>query len=296
MQAKVSLKLLSLMSSVALWRRRYSGYGGKTPAAFEKSQRSPIRACLALRHSDFNARPSFARWRLYHQFYRHQHAQKAEQALKDANVSLEQRVQESSQRIILFNRAFNRSQCQQNPFLAASGHDLMQPINAAKLFASTLSQQNLTQQQQPLHYLEGSLQSAEDVLSTLVEISKLDADAIVPVIQPLFFTSVLKPLKMNLPHWRRKNLHLRTRYGDNWVLGDAHWLRRIIQNLLANAALQRARRYFMACRRRGDFLYVEVWDSGVGIPKDKLKDIFQEFKRLDHKIKTRKVYFGFGYR
>lgn len=216
---------------------------------------------------------------------------KAEQALKDANVSLEQRVQESSQELSYLTERLIEANASKTRFLAASGHDLMQPINAAKLFASTLSQQNLTaKQQQLLHYLEGSLQSAEDVLSTLVEISKLDADAIVPVIQPLFLPSVLKPLKDEFTALAaQKNLHLRTRYGDNWVLGDAHWLRRIIQNLLANAVHYSERGdILLACRRRGDFLYVEVWDSGVGIPKDKLKDIFQEFKRLDHKNKNTK--------
>ncbi|MEN9464750.1 MAG: hypothetical protein RL217_931 [Pseudomonadota bacterium] len=216
---------------------------------------------------------------------------KAEQALKAANVSLEQRVEASSQELSYLTERLIEANASKTRFLAASGHDLMQPLNAAKLFASTLSQQNLTaEQQQLLHYLEGSLQSAEDVLSTLVEISKLDADAIAPVIQPLFLPSVLKPLKDEFTALAaQKNLRLRTRYGEDWVLGDAHWLRRIIQNLLANAVHYSERGdILLACRRRGAFLYVEVWDSGVGIPKDKLKDIFQEFKRLDNKNKNTK--------
>ena len=80
-------------------------------------------------------------------------------------------------------------------FLAAAGHDLMQPLNAAKLFASTLAQHSLdADKKQLLDHLEGSLQSVEDVLSVLVEISKLDAGVVEPKIEPLELNTLLKPL------------------------------------------------------------------------------------------------------
>ena len=109
MQAKVSPKLLSLMSAWFLWRRRYSGYGGKTPAAFEKSQRSPIERALPSGTVTMQGHPlpdggyitSFTDISMH---------KKPSKALKDANVGLEQRVQESSQELSLFNqKAFNRS-------------------------------------------------------------------------------------------------------------------------------------------------------------------------------------------
>lgn len=216
---------------------------------------------------------------------------KAEQALKAANVSLEQRVEANSQELSYLTERLIEANASKTRFLAASGHDLMQPLNAAKLFASTLSQQSLNAtQQQLLSYLEGSLQSAEDVLSTLIEISKLDAEAIAPVIQPLSLSAVLKPLKDEFTALAaQKNLRLRTHYAEDWILGDAHWLRRIVQNLLANAVHYSERGdILLASRRRGAFLYLEVWDSGLGIAQDKLKDIFQEFKRLDNKHKNSK--------
>lgn len=208
---------------------------------------------------------------------------RAEQALKEANVSLEQRVEESSQELTDLTEQLIEANQSKTRFLAAAGHDLMQPLNAAKLFASTLAQHKFEgEQKQLLEHLEGSLQSVEDVLSVLVEISKLDAGAMEPKIAPLPLNTLLKPLKDEFTAIAAdKGIELRTRCGNHWVQGDSHWLRRIIQNLLSNAV-----RYtdkggvLMGCRKRGDYLAIDIWDTGPGIPQSKIKDIFQEFKRI----------------
>ena len=216
---------------------------------------------------------------------------KAEQALKEANVSLEQRVEESSQELGVLTEQLIEANQSKTRFLAAAGHDLMQPLNAAKLFASTLAQYPFeADKKQLLDHLEGSLQSVEDVLSVLVEISKLDAGGMEPKVRPLQLNTILKPLKDEFTALAAtKNIELRTHCGDHWVLGDAHWLRRIIQNLLSNAV-----RYteqggvLIGCRKRGANLVIEVWDSGLGIPQSKLKDIFIEFKRLPNQTNDNK--------
>lgn len=208
----------------------------------------------------------------------------AEQALKEANVNLEQKVEESSQELADLTTQLIDANTNKSRFLAAAGHDLMQPLNAAKLFASTLSQQKLdAHQRELLTHLEGSLESSENVLSILVEISKLDAGAMEPIMQPVELNTILKPLKDEFTALAtEKGLSLRTHCRDFWVLGDSHWLRRIIQNLLANAI-----RYtdeggiLLGCRKRGDNLLLEIWDTGSGIPESKLKEIFLEFKRLN---------------
>lgn len=208
---------------------------------------------------------------------------RAEQALKEANVSLEQRVEESSQELTDLTEQLIESNQSKTRFLAAAGHDLMQPLNAAKLFASTLAQHQFSpEQRQLLEHLEGSLQSVENVLSVLVEISKLDAGAMEPKIAPLQLNTLLKPLRDEFTAIAaNKGIELRTRCNNHWVHGDSHWLRRIIQNLLSNAI-----RYtdhggvLMGCRKRGDYLAIDIWDTGPGIPQSKLKDIFQEFKRI----------------
>lgn len=205
-------------------------------------------------------------------------------ALKEANINLEQKVEKSSQELADLTTQLIEANNSKSRFLAAAGHDLMQPLNAAKLFASTLSQQILNDHQQELlAHLEGSLESLESVLSILVEISKLDAGAIEPKMQAVELSSVLKPLKDEFTALAtEKGLQLRTHFRDVWVLGDPHWLRRIIQNLLANSI-----RYtetggiLLGCRKRGNNLVIEVWDTGSGIPESKLNDIFLEFKRLN---------------
>ncbi|MCA6064522.1 PAS domain-containing hybrid sensor histidine kinase/response regulator [Thalassolituus marinus] len=209
---------------------------------------------------------------------------KAEQALKEANITLERRVEKSSQELDDLTSQLIEANTSKTRFLAAAGHDLMQPLNAAKLFASTLAQHNLTEEQRKLlEHLEGSLQSSEDVLSVLVEISKLDAGAMEPTLRPIQLAAVLKPLRDEFTALAaEKGLRLRFRSCDHWVISDAHWLRRIIQNLLSNAV-----RYtdegglLLGCRKRGEYLVVEVWDTGPGIPQSKLGEIFGEFKRLN---------------
>lgn len=208
----------------------------------------------------------------------------AEQALKEANVNLEQEVEKNSQELADLTTQLIDSNTSKSRFLAAAGHDLMQPLNAAKLFASTLSQQKLNEHQRDLlNHLEGSLQSSENVLSTLVEISKLDAGAMEPKMQPVQLSTVLQPLKDEFAALAtEKGLRLRTHCRDFWVLGDPHWLRRIIQNLLSNAVRYTEKGgILLGCRKRGNHLVLEVWDTGSGIPESKLDDIFLEFKRLN---------------
>lgn len=210
---------------------------------------------------------------------------RAEQALKEANINLEQRVEKSSQELDDLTSQLIEANTSKTRFLAAAGHDLMQPLNAAKLFASTLAQKGLNEEQHNLlTHLEGSLQSAEDVLSVLVEIAKLDAGAMEPSEHAIQLSTVLKPLRDEFTALAAdKGLKLTVRLCDEWVLSDAHWLRRIIQNFLSNAV-----RYtndggvLVGYRRRGNQLVIEVWDTGDGIPDSKLKDIFGEFHRLNH--------------
>jgi len=209
---------------------------------------------------------------------------KAEQALKQANVKLERRVEQSSQELEDLTSQLIDANASKSRFLAATGHDLMQPLNAAKLFASTLAQQDLSDEQRELlEHLEGSLQSSEDVLSILVEISKLDAGAMEPDIRPISMSALLKPLRDEFTALAAdKGLTLKFRDCDHWVKSDAHWLRRIIQNLLSNAVrYTESGGVLLGCRKRGDQLVIEVWDTGPGIPKNKLPEIFREFKRLN---------------
>ncbi|MGB1090997.1 MAG: sodium:solute symporter family transporter, partial [Oceanobacter sp.] len=121
---------------------------------------------------------------------------KAEQTLREANVSLERRVEKSSQQLEDLTHELIEANFSKSRFLAATGHDLMQPLNAAKLFASTLSQKPLGDDERGLlEHLEGALQSAEDMLAVLVEIAKLDSGSMAPSLRPVELSQVLKPLR-----------------------------------------------------------------------------------------------------
>jgi len=213
----------------------------------------------------------------------------AERALQEANITLERKVEESSQELETLTQKLIEANDNKSHFLAATGHDLMQPLNAAKLFASTLAQSDLNDHQlEMLDHLEGSLQSAEDVLSILVEISKLDAGAIEPKAHPISLHKIFKPLKEEFGAIaNEKNIDLRYHQSDVWVNSDPQWLRRIIQNFISNAV-----RYtdkggvLFGCRRRGDNIHIQVWDTGTGIPDEKIKEIFKEFQRLTQKDST----------
>ena len=208
----------------------------------------------------------------------------AERALREANVSLERSVEKRTEELDDLASQLIEANQSKNRFLAATGHDLMQPLNAAKLFASTLQQQNLNDHQQGLlNHLEGSLQSAEDVLSHLVEISKLDSGTMEAKPRPVSLKAILKPLRDEFSALAQdRNLTLKVRSTDAWVFSDSHWLRRIIQNFLANAIrYTESGGILLGCRKRGDHIQIEVWDTGIGIPDDKINDVFREFKRLN---------------
>ncbi len=209
----------------------------------------------------------------------------AEQALREANTSLERRVEKSTAKLDDLTARLIEANHSKTRFLAATSHDLMQPLNAAKLFASTLAQKQLNdEQQQLLDHLEGALQSSEDVLSVLVEIAKLDAGAMEPGVHPIELASVLKPLTDEFTALAAdKGLSLTVRPAQGlWVSSDSHWLRRIIQNLISNAVRYTEHgKVLVGCRKRGDNVMIQVWDTGIGIPEHKLVDIFGEFKRLN---------------
>jgi CheY-like chemotaxis protein len=178
-------------------------------------------------------------------------------------------------------------------FLAAVSHDLMQPLNAARLFSAALSHQEdaLPREAKELvRHLDSSLRSAEDLISDLLDISRLENGRITPdrnafVLNSLFDTlgTEFKILAAECGiDFRLRGSHLR-------VDSDSKLLRRVLQNFLTNAFRYAKGRVLLGVRRSGGQLRLEVWDRGPGIPEDKRKVIFEEFKRLDsHQTRAEK--------
>jgi len=167
-------------------------------------------------------------------------------------------------------------------FLAAASHDVLQPLNAAHLSVSALSEiQTTTEGRQLVGQVERALETMEDLLRTLLDISKLDAGVVRPEIgdvalQPLFqsLMSDFQPLAA------KKGLDLRFRPTDAVIRTDRSMFRRILQNVISNGL-----RYtetggvLVAARRRGKRVLINVVDTGTGIPPDQHEAVYEEFHR-----------------
>lgn len=168
-------------------------------------------------------------------------------------------------------------------FLAAASHDLLQPLNAARLFASALVERKLAPGEAGLAAkLDTALQSVEQLLGALLDISKFDAGGVTIERRPFAIAPLMATLAAEVAGAAEaKGLRLVAIPSDAVVETDPMLLRRILQNFLANAV-----RYtetggvLIGCRRRGDQLRIEVWDTGIGIAPDQQAAVFEEFRRL----------------
>jgi signal transduction histidine kinase/ActR/RegA family two-component response regulator len=215
----------------------------------------------------------------------------AEEALARANETLEGRVRERTRELERLNRELSRAKSaaeeantSKTRFLAAASHDILQPLNAARLYATALADKT---EAGPLAGLarnvDGSLEAVEEILGALLDISRLDAGAMKPEFTSFRIDDILAQLKLEFaPLAREKGLDLRFVSSSLSVRSDRRLLRRLLQNLVSNAIKYTPRgKVLVGCRRQRGKVVVEVRDTGVGIPGSKQKLVFQEFQRLD---------------
>ncbi|UWR21889.1 PAS-domain containing protein [Sulfitobacter sp. S190] len=208
----------------------------------------------------------------------------AAKALSDVNVMLEARVDDRTRELGDALSEAERANASKSRFFAAASHDLLQPLSAAKLFVSSLSDQlHQTEHLGVLDKAETALASVEQIIEALLDISKLDAAKPSFDIQSVSLRAILDPLRDELtPVAKAKGLDLQIVDCGLTVRSDAGYLRRVAQNLISNAV-----RYTddgkirVGVRRRGGVARLEIWDTGRGIAKEDQSSIFQEFKRLD---------------
>lgn len=231
----------------------------------------------------------------------------AEKALQVTNETLELRVKERTHALSVVNkelrkentiRALIEDELRQaksdadeanlgkTRFLAAASHDLLQPLNAARLFASALAQKNhnTPATQELVSNLDGSLKAAEELITTILDISKLDAGALEPLVSHFSLETLFSTLSTEFALLsKEKSLEFRYVQCNQTVVSDPNLLRRILQNFLSNAVrYTQDGRILLGCRRTGKSLRIEVWDTGVGIPEAKIEEVFEEFKRIDN--------------
>ena len=223
----------------------------------------------------------------------------AERALKAANEGLEQRVSERTQELSQLNLALSEAKAHaeaanqsKSRFLAAVSHDLMQPLNAARLFSAALAhQQGLPREAETLvQHLDSALHSAEDLITDLLDISRLENGRITCDRQNIPLTQLFDALGAEFHALAQgQGVDFRVRGSRHSINSDPKLLRRILQNFLTNAFRYAKGQVLLGVRREGRQLRLEVWDRGPGIAADKQKEIFEEFKRLDsHQTRAEK--------
>lgn len=207
----------------------------------------------------------------------------AVQALTEAKETLEQRVLERTIALQDALKDAERANASKSRFVAAASHDLLQPLSAAKLYvASVESDASDANAKAVLGKAGRALQSVENILEALLDISKLDSGRASVHIAPVPLERLLGQLYDEmLPLAVQKGLQLRLVPSASTVNSDATYLRRILQNLLANAIRYTDKgRVLLGARRVPEGLRLEVWDTGPGIPVEHQELIFREFQRL----------------
>jgi Na+/proline symporter/signal transduction histidine kinase/CheY-like chemotaxis protein len=220
----------------------------------------------------------------------------AHEELERTNESLERRVAERTEEILHVNAELQRAKAgaeeanaSKTRFLAAASHDLLQPLNAARLYATALVERDrIAASPELAENIDASLDAVEEILTALLEISRLDGGALKPELTSFRLDELMRQLQREFePSAQEKGLRLVFVASSVALRSDRRLLRRLLQNLISNALKYTPNgKVLVGCRRRGNQISIEVLDTGLGIPLSKQKTVFREFQRLDQGAKV----------
>jgi signal transduction histidine kinase/CheY-like chemotaxis protein len=182
-------------------------------------------------------------------------------------------------------------------FLAAASHDLRQPLHALNLFVAQLrTETDQAERSRVTAQIDAAVTAMNDLFNALLDISTLDAGVLAPDVTDFPLARILERIERTFaPAAQEKGLRLRVVPSDAWVRSDFILLERILLNLVSNAIRYTDRGgVLVGCRRRGQQLRIEVWDSGIGIPEDQRSNIFGEFYQVAGSERDRRGGLGLG--
>ena len=216
----------------------------------------------------------------------------AQEALERANETLERRVRERTRELTRLNQELARAKTEADEanisktrFLAAASHDILQPLNAARLFATSLVERT-GDEGEPARLarsVDSSLDAVEEILSTLLDISRLDTGVMKPELSNFRLDELIEQIARDFaPVAGEKSLKLIALPTSLSARSDRRLLRRVLQNLVSNAIKYTTTgKVLIGCRRLKGRVRIEVWDTGLGIEPQQQKAVFREFKRLE---------------
>ncbi|MFI0849479.1 hybrid sensor histidine kinase/response regulator [Mesorhizobium sp. IMUNJ 23232] len=192
------------------------------------------------------------------------------------------RLEESNIDLFAAKEAAELANLSKTRFLAAASHDVLQPLNAAHLSVSALSDLQTTEEGRRLvGQVERSLTTIGNLLQTLLDISKLDAGVVMPEIAEIPLDQLFSSIKSDFqPIAEQKGLKFRFRASNAIVRSDRTMLHRLLQNIVSNSVrYTRAGGVFVGARRREGKVRIEIADTGCGIPQEHRDAVFEEFHR-----------------
>jgi len=200
-------------------------------------------------------------------------------SIKNAELveHLEQKVRERTHQLELANLAKSR-------FLAVASHDLRQPLHALGLFVAQLrTAATAGERTRVIGRIDTAIATMNELFKALLDISRLDAGALASNVTEFPMIKLLERVDATFAGAAADaGLNLRVVPNSAWVRSDFVLLEQVLLNLVSNAVRYTARGgVLIGCRKRGEQLRIEVWDTGPGIPDDQRQRIFEEFYRLD---------------
>ncbi len=209
-----------------------------------------------------------------------------EQEVKARTRELEQALADLSERnreLAVARASAEEANRSKTRFLRAASHDLLQPLSAAKLFLSALKDTEMDGLQQELTgRLSGAFESVEELMHAVLDISRLDSQRIEFQRKHVDLGDMFRRLAVEYaPMAEAKGLRLEFAPTSAVVESDPTFLRRIAQNLVSNAIKYTDRGgVLIGVRKRGERVWLEIYDTGIGIAAPDRARIFDEFQRI----------------
>ena len=215
----------------------------------------------------------------------------AEQVLKEANQDLETRVAERTRKLEKANKELAKARIvadealsKKSHYLQVCSHDLLQPLEAARLFTSALANQSKlnANQQRQVSSIDLSLKVANEMIVNLAEVARIESGSIKPMIETFALNDLFSQLENEFSEAaKQSNISFTIMPTKHWVNTDKHLLRRILQNLIGNAFRYASPgRVLLGCRRKSGLLSIQLLDNGPGIAMKDQRRVFEQFSQL----------------